>query len=140
MEQLSQFIMNHLSLVLAFLGILALFLLNELLTQKKRVQEISPQDLVDKINNDAAIVVDIRDKDTFAKGHIIHSVQANVSDFENNKMNKYKDKHLVLVCTKGLQSATTAAKIRSQGYQVLVLRGGITAWQQADMPLVKGKV
>ncbi|HFL3390151.1 TPA: rhodanese-like domain-containing protein, partial [Legionella pneumophila] len=63
----------------------------------------------------------------------------NPDDFEQQKMSKYKDKPIILVCARGLQSPTLAMKIRNQGYQPLVLSGGIQAWQNADLPLVKGK-
>lgn len=139
MEKLSQFITHHALLWGALIGILLLILLNELFAQKKKAKELSPQALIDKINQDEAVLIDIRDKETFNKAHIIHSIHAKLDDFEQGKMNKYKNKYLVLVCAKGLQSSAAAAKLQSQGFQCTVLSGGIAAWQNADLPLVKGK-
>jgi rhodanese-related sulfurtransferase len=139
MEKISQFITHHPLLWSALIGLLVFILLNELFTQKKKAKELSPQVVIDKINNDEAVVIDLRDKESFQKAHIIHSIQAKVEDFEQSKMNKYKNKFLILVCAKGLQSSAAAAKLRSQGYQSAVLSGGIAAWQNADLPLVKGK-
>jgi rhodanese-related sulfurtransferase len=54
-------------------------------------------------------------------------------------MNKYKEKKIILICARGLQSTTVAAKIRPLGFQPLVLKGGLTSWQNADLPLIKNK-
>lgn len=139
MEHLGQFIMNHWLLWLAFIVILALTFINELITQKRKAKELTPQSVVAMLNNDDAVVIDLRDKESYKAGHIIDSINATVEDFEQSKMNKYKNKNIILVCARGLQSPAAAAKIRSQGYQSLVLGGGIVAWQNAELPLVKGK-
>lgn len=139
MEQFGQFIMNHWQLWLAFVVVILLIFINELLSQKKKAKELSPQSLVDLMNNENAIVIDLRDKESFKNGHIINSINASPDDFEQQKMNKYKNKSIILVCARGQQSSAVAVKIRNQGYQPLVLGGGILAWQNADLPLVKGK-
>jgi rhodanese-related sulfurtransferase len=139
MEHLGQFIMNHWSLWLALIVVLLLIFVNELFSQKKKAKELTPQSAVDLINNDNAIVIDLRDKEIYKQGHIIDSINADIADFEQAKMNKYKNKPIILVCARGQQSTTAAAKLKTQGYQPLVLAGGITAWQAADLPLVKKK-
>jgi rhodanese-related sulfurtransferase len=139
MEHLSQFITNHWLLWLAFIGILALVFINELMTQKKKAKQLTPQAAVAMINNEQAVIIDIRDKESFQKGHIIDSINASVEDFEQPKMNKYKNKNIIIACARGLQSPAVAAKIRTQGYHPLILGGGVAAWQSADLPLVKRK-
>jgi rhodanese-related sulfurtransferase len=55
-------------------------------------------------------------------------------------MEKYKTKPVILVCARGLQSVVVATQLRSKGFtQPMILAGGITAWQAAGLPLVKGK-
>lgn len=139
MDHLGQFIINHWQLWLAFIVILFLVFMNELMTQKKKAKELSPQAAVDLINHENAVIIDLRDKEAFKNGHIIDSINTTPDDFEQAKMTKYKNKSIILVCARGLQSPAVAAKIRTLGYQPLVLGGGIAAWQSADLPLVKGK-
>jgi rhodanese-related sulfurtransferase len=140
MGQLSQFIMNHWGLWLALVLLLVLLFINERLTQKKRAKEVSPQTAVHLINHEQALVVDLRDSEAFRKGHIIDSVQACAEDFTQERMTQYKEKPLILVCARGLQSAPLATRLKQQGFKTpLVLAGGIAAWQNADLPLVKGK-
>lgn len=139
MEHLGQFIMNHWQLWLALIVILLLIFINELITQKKKAKELTPQAAVDLINNENAIVIDLRDKEAFKQGHIIDAINAKSDDFEQQKMDKYKNKPIILVGTRAIDAQAIANKIQTQGYQSFVLGGGITSWQEADLPLVKGK-
>jgi rhodanese-related sulfurtransferase len=139
MEHLSQFIINHWLLWLAFIFLLLLTFFNELLSQRKKAKEISPQAAITMLNNEEAIIIDLRDKESFKNGHIIHSINASADDFAQNHMNKYKEKNIVLLCARGLQSSAVADKIRAYGYQPFVLRGGMDAWKGEGLPLVKGK-
>ncbi|KTD32957.1 rhodanese-related sulfurtransferase [Legionella nautarum] len=140
MGHLGQFITNHWGLWLALVVILLLIFINELLTQRKRAKEISPQAAVNLINHEDAMVVDLREVDAFRKGHIIDAVRATPDDFAQQRMDKYKAKTLILVCARGLQSAQLAAKLQAEGFsKSMVLAGGIAAWQTAELPLVKGK-
>ncbi|WP_028388145.1 rhodanese-like domain-containing protein [Legionella fairfieldensis] len=140
MGQLGQFIINHWALWLALVGILVFIFINESLAQRKRAKELSPQAAVNLINHDNAVVVDLRETEAFRKGHIIDAILATPDDFSAQRMDKYKAKPLILVCARGLQSASLAAKLKEQGFlQLFVLAGGIAAWQAAELPLVKGK-
>jgi len=140
MGHVGQFIINHWGLWVLLISILAIILINENVVERMRAKEVSPQEAVELLNEDKAIIIDLRDKDTWRGGHIINAIHARDEDFEQNRMDKYKAKTLILVCTKGMQAATLARKLKTRGFtDPLVLAGGITAWQNADLPLVKGK-
>lgn len=140
MEHIGQFIINHWELWASLVVVLLFIFINEALAQKKRAKELSPQAAVALLNQDNTVVIDLRDKDSYRKGHIIHAISVSPQEFEQHNMNKYKSKSLLLVCARGLQSATIAAKLRTEGFaSPMVLAGGIAAWQQADLPLIKGK-
>lgn len=140
MGQLGQFITHHWGLWLALVVILSLVLINELHSQKKRAKELSPNAAIDLINHENAVVIDLRDPELFRAGHIIGAICTPADDFSQKRMEKYKTKPLILVCARGLQSVVVATKLRTQGFtQPMILAGGITAWQAAGLPLVKGK-
>ncbi|STY28405.1 rhodanese-related sulfurtransferase [Legionella wadsworthii] len=139
MEHLGQFITNHWQLWLALIIILLLIFINELISQKKKAKELTPQAAVDLINHENAVVIDLRDKEVYKQGHIIDSVNVKSEDLVQQKLNKYKNVPIILISTRAHEAQAIATKIRTQGYQPHVLSGGITAWQNADLPLVKGK-
>ncbi|MCE0722664.1 rhodanese-like domain-containing protein [Legionella resiliens] len=138
MEHLGQFIINHWQLWLTLIVILVLIFINELVTQKKKAKELTPQAAVDLINNENAVVIDLRDKEAFKQGHIIDSINVKSEDFEQQKMDKYKNVPIILISARSSEAQTIASKIRTQGYQPHILSGGITSWQNAELPLVKG--
>lgn len=138
--QLEQFIINHWMLWLALMAILVLVFVYETILQKKRAPSLSAAETVEWLNHKNAKIVDVRDITSFQNGHIIHSMQAAKDDFNKPFMTQYKDTPLILVCARGMQSATLATQLKAQGFQqVKVLGGGIASWQAANLPLVKGK-
>ncbi len=140
MDQLTQFATNHWQLVLALAVILTITLINELVSQKKRGKELSTSAAIEMINHENAVVIDLRDADAFSAGHIIDAIHASADDLGEKQSEKYKTKPVILVCARGLQSATLAAKLRVKGFTKLrVLAGGMSAWQTAGLPLIKGK-
>ncbi len=140
MEQIGQFIINHWQLWLALIIILLLIFINEAREQKKKAKSVSPQAAVDLINHEDAVVIDLRDKDLYKQGHIIDAVRMNADDLDSKRLNKYKDRPIILVCARGLQSPNIAAKLQTEGFtQVMTLNGGMASWQAAQLPVVKSK-
>ena len=71
MEQLFEFIGNHMILVGTFVILLTLFIRNE---TRRGGQAVSAQQLVDMVNRHNALVLDVRDRKEFEAGHIVNAV------------------------------------------------------------------
>ncbi|SFI16369.1 Rhodanese-related sulfurtransferase [Paraburkholderia megapolitana] len=92
------------------------------------------------INRRNAVVVDLRSAADFATGHLpsarhveFAELQAKVGQLVKNKNNP-----VLLVCQTGQQSNKAVRVVQDAGYaEVHVLQGGLNAWQQAGMPVVK---
>lgn len=139
MENIQQFIIHHWELWLALFIILVLILVNEWFSKKRQAPQLSPTQVVQSINNDDATIIDLRDIEAYRQGHIIQALRATPEDFNQKKMDKYKNKSLILVCAKSQQSMLLAAKLQRDGFeQVAILQGGFAAWQEAGLPTVKG--
>ncbi|STX29615.1 Rhodanese sulfurtransferase like protein [Legionella beliardensis] len=140
MAQIGHFIVNHWLLWVLLIVVFIAIFINEFKEQKKQAQEVDPQTAVKLINDNNAVVIDLRDEENYRKGHIINAIRATPESFNKNQMDKYKTKPVILVCARGLESKNLATKLRQQGFtQPVILSGGISAWQNADLPLVKGK-
>lgn len=138
MDHIAQFIQNHWQLSLAFVVITSLIFINEYLSMKKQGKSVSPEQAIDLINHQNAIILDIRDAAAFKSGHIINSIRAAEADFNSTKMDKYKNKTTIIVCTRGIQAANLAKNLRTKGFtESMVLSGGIDAWKAAGLPLIK---
>ena len=137
-NQLQEFVLHHWELWLALFAVLSLLLINEHLTKKQGPQALSTAAAIDAINHQDAAVVDLREAEVFQKGHVVGSKSLPGEPLD--KLEKYKEKPLILVCARGLQSSALAVKLRKQGFtNVMILAGGITAWKTANLPLAKGK-
>ena len=102
--------------------------------------EVGPTEAVTLINRKDAAVLDVRDESEFANGHINnarHVPEKQVAD-RMKELEKLKNKPLIVSCASGRRAATVVDQLRKQGFtEVVALRGGIGAWQQAGMPLEK---
>lgn len=139
-QNLMPFIMRHWQLWLILMVVLVLIFVNEYLTQRKQAKALSTIAAVEMINHQNATVIDLRNNEAFRAGHIIDAILATEDDFTQQRMDKYKLQPLILVCPRGMQSTALSAKLKTLGFsQPYVLAGGMSAWQAANLPLVKGK-
>ena len=142
MHDFMAFLSEHLLLVAAFVVVLALLIMEEARAEKTGGKRLTPQAAVSLINGESAAVVDVRNDDAYAGGHIVKAIRVPVSSLngEVKKLNKYKDKPVIVVCQKGQQSRVAVKKLTQQGFsKVYVLAGGVAAWKEAGFPLSKKK-
>ena len=139
MAQLFEFIGNHPLLVGTFAALLGLFISNEM---RRGGRSVTAQQLVNMVNNDNAVVVDVRDSKEFEAGHIVGAINIPHTALESrmNEISKYKDKPLVLTCKMGQHSGAAGTVLRKAGFeQVARLTGGVLEWRNQNLPVVKGK-
>lgn len=142
MQQFLDFSLRHWELWLALFVILILLALLELRNKMSGFRGISPQETTFFINRETGVVIDIRDSDAFVKGHIASAINTPLNDLSNqlSRLEKHKDKTIIIV-TNGTQTPGKAGIVlKDKGFsKIHYLNGGITAWQGAGLPLVKGK-
>ncbi len=137
-QQILQFATQHWILCAVFVGLLALVLLNEFFSQKRNPKMLSTAAVVELINQDKATIIDIRPQEAFALGHITNAIR--IAADEKQKLAPYKTKPIVLVCMKGITANTLAQALKKEGFtNAMVLNGGMTAWQAAGLPTIRGK-
>jgi rhodanese-related sulfurtransferase len=139
MQQLIEFAMNHWILVTAFV-LVAGYLIYSLAMGDKG--SVDPSSATEMINHQQGVVVDVRPSADFHKGHIINAISIPSNGFANQiaTLNKYKDKPIIVSCRSGAQSSSACQQLRKAGFeQVYNLKGGIMAWQSANLPVTRKK-
>jgi rhodanese-related sulfurtransferase len=129
-------------LSLALAGLTLAIIYTEIARLFRGYKALRPAELTGLINRENALVVDLSAINDFEKGHIAGSKNVLPSQFdpESKLVAAAKSLPLVLVCRTGQASAGAAKRLKKAGFeQVYWLEGGIAAWQQADLPLVKGR-
>lgn len=109
----------------------------------RRGSGISTADATLLINRQNAVIVDLRSAAEFAGGHLPQARHFELAELETRapQLNKNKKTPLVLVCQTGQRAQKAQAVLTAAGYaEVHVLQGGLNAWQQAGMPVVKDGV
>lgn len=141
MEKILEFTGQHPLLVLALMISFFLLVFTELRRKASGLTSVDPNDAVALINNDA-VVLDLRNAEVFGRGHIVNAknIPADELDATSSKIAKLKNKPIVTVCDAGVASTKAADSLRKSGFEsVYGLKGGMSAWTQAGLPVVTGK-
>ena len=102
---------------------------------------VSPAEATQLINREDAHVLDVREVDEFAAGHLPDSVNIPVTKLAERvgELDKFKDKPVIVCCASGMRSAKACKELAKLGFtNVQNLAGGVDAWVGAGYPLKKG--
>jgi rhodanese-related sulfurtransferase len=92
------------------------------------------------MNQSRCTILDVRNAEEFSAGHIKNARNIPLSELSKRMKELEKQKaHTVLtVCASGTRSATASAVLTRAGFaKVVSLEGGMTAWQNQNLPVVK---
>ncbi len=108
---------------------------------KKRINEISPQILKSKIdNNEKLIIIDVRETDEWETGKIPNAIHLSKGIIERDieKIITDNQSNIVVYCSGGYRCALVADSLQKMGYtHVLSLDTGLQGWLEAGYSLVK---
>jgi len=135
-----EFISNHSLLFVALLLVIVLLLQSIFSDATRKYKLISPSEAVRLINREDAVVIDTRNKSDFKSGHISDAILIPLPEVKEHveKLGKYEGRPLLFYCKSGTRSDEACKTLSKLGISnVYALRGGIQAWEDASMPLVK---
>ena len=98
------------------------------------------KEFAELIADSSVVILDVRKADEFTEGHIKGAVLIDQfqSDFVEQAQAKLpKDKIIAVYCRSGRRSANAAGILADVGYKCVNLKGGIIAWKEANMPVIK---
>ena len=137
MEQFIEFATNHWILVGLLAGCFALLAWDGSL---KAGPKVGTHEATRLINQENALVLDIRDKNDFKAGHLVDSVNIPNAQINNRlgELEKHKETPVIVVCKAGQTSSSAAKLLKDNGFaSVYRLSGGIMEWSGNNLPLVK---
>ena len=92
------------------------------------------------LNRSKPLVLDVRDATEFAAGHIQGAKNIPVAELAGRlkEIEKFKEKPVLVHCQKGMRAKTACGILKVQQFtQLNNLQGGLDAWLEAKLPLVK---
>lgn len=137
MEQLLEFAGNHAMLVSAFFIVLSALAWN-LVADPGGKHAVDPLGATALINHEDAVVVDVRSMAEFKDGHIVNAVNIPLNSLSNGlkQLEKHRARPIVMVCRSGSRSGSACSQLRKHGFDnVKNLRGGMLAWESANLPV-----
>lgn len=140
MQQFGTFVINHWALFLALAIIIGLLVGTALSDRMLGFKDLRPAEVTRMINQQNAVVLDVREDGDFKEGHIVNAVHVPLSKLEARlkSLEKFRGRPLIATCQAGDRSARACALLRKQGFDhVYKLAGGLAAWREAKLPLVK---
>lgn len=141
MSRIFEFATRHWPLFLALAAVLVLLIGTELQRWLRGLRKVGPAEAVRLINRRDALVLDVRSDGEFREGHIPQARHLPPASLEEQvrKLEKYKDRPVVVYCRSGTRSAHVGGVLRKHGFaEVFNLDGGLGAWQSADLPVHRG--
>ena len=120
----------------------------DLMSVKNEIENISASEAKEKLNDPNVQFIDVRDKESFAKGTIGNAIHldraflefylAEGSPLENKFFKENPDKEYVVFCGVGGQGTLSTKTLQDMGYRdVSNLSGGTNAWVKAGFELKK---
>ncbi|GLQ86560.1 rhodanese-like domain-containing protein [Dyella flagellata] len=142
LHKLPQFVSNHLVLALLFVGLVVALLVTQVMVLLRKYKELTPAGLTQLINRDNPLLIDLSASADFEKMHVPGAKHVALSQFdpEHKDLAKARELPVVVMDKEGRQSDSAAQRLIKAGFtRVYTLGGGVLAWQQAQLPVAKGK-
>jgi len=130
--------MNHYILSAIWLSLFMLVIYSFIGARLRGYKNLNTAEAVQLINQQDAVVVDVREDNEFRSEHILNSVHIPLGYFKERvkELEKHKSKPVIIGCKTGQRSSHACALLKKEGFeQVFNLSGGVTAWKADNLPL-----
>jgi len=140
MERLLEFAANHPLLTFAVLGLSGAIAGYEIQRWRRRGWEVGPVEATRLVNDEDAVVLDVRGEAEYAEGHLpgARHVPLRELDGRLRELEKLRERPIIAYCRSGNTSLAACRTLRRAGFaRAYSLAGGVRAWQEAGLPLTR---
>lgn len=137
MEKLFAFIAENGLLFGAWVAAIAMLIWHE---ARKGGQTLTPSQVSQLVNQENALLVDVRDSAEFRKGHLTDAINIPYAKLRDQlgSLEKHRERPVVLVCEYGSTAGAAGKILKEAGFgRIFRLGGGIMEWRNQQLPLVK---
>ena len=106
----------------------------------KTAKSISPQGATLLVNRANGVILDIRERKEFEKGHIVDAINIPLAKLSDGaiELDKQKENPIIVVCELGHNSGDAVKLLKSNGFvHVSKMYGGMGEWHAQNLPIVK---
>ena len=87
------------------------------------------------LQQDGAVLLDVRSRAELQSGHAVKARNVPLDQLATRLRDVPAGRQIMTICQSGGRSARAAALLSEQGLDVVDVRGGMTAWQRAGLPV-----
>ena len=131
-----QFLIDNIVLVLAALGS-GLMLALPAIQRRGAGAGLDTLAATRLINDSHPVIVDVRTPAEFAAGHLPNARNIPLAELGQRAAELPKGKPVLVCCATGARSGRAAASLGKDGREVFNLAGGLQAWREAGLPVVR---
>ena len=84
------------------------------------------------------LVVDVLQPDEFRQGHISGAKLIPLNELYRRMSDLPKGREIICMCASGSRSSSASKILAKEGFTVFNVKGGMTAWRMAKLPVQKG--
>jgi rhodanese-related sulfurtransferase len=95
-------------------------------------------DALEGLLSSGAVVVDVREDDEYADGHVSGAVHIPLGTVPQRFEEIPGDRPVYVICARGSRSARAVEFLRAKGIDAVNVAGGTLAWTNSDRPVVTG--
>ncbi|MCA1799193.1 MAG: rhodanese-like domain-containing protein [Xanthomonadaceae bacterium] len=142
MSQYLEFIANHPFLVAAAAALIGIIIVYEVKQATRGYRDVEPTDATRLMNNDDATMVDVRPAAEYAKSRVLNAISVPDSELDDRigEIQKRGEHPVIVYCANGAASGRTATRLVGAGIaRVYNLKGGLSAWETAGLPVTRGR-
>ena len=140
MDRLPDYFTNHPFLAGGLVLMMIVVVAYELRRQNQGGTAVAPNIAI-RMMNEGAVLVDVRPANQFKDGHIAGARNIPGDQIADGAkvLEKLGGKTLIMCCDSGSMAGAAVRTATRAGFKnIFSLRGGLAAWRQDNLPIVKG--
>lgn len=108
--------------------------------KSKSARSVTPQQATMLVNRENGIVVDIRERKDYERGHIVDAINIPLAKLNerSTELDKHKALPVIVVDQMGQHAGAAVKTLEGLGFtQASRMKGGMSEWTAQSLPLVK---
>ncbi len=142
MEQYLDFATRH-WMLFALLGVIVVLIIaNEVHRKLRGASSVTPHQALSLFNDEDAVMIDVREVGEFRDGHLPNARNLPLGSMADRikELKVPKSRPIVVYCRTGNRAGGAQSTLKKNGFEnVHLLAGGLHAWENANLPTVKGR-
>ncbi len=102
-----------------------------------RTPSISPAEAFDRLGRRELVLVDVRQPGEVRRGRIDGSQNIPVGQLRDHLHELDRDRAIAFLCHSGARSSCATRIAVKAGYDAVSVRGGLIAWNRANLPVAR---